>query len=345
MPIMLEDLLSQIPRTYERKLKELQKKERPRIAQALSAECRLTLNPSTNLDKDIQKVQIPIHLHPGCPYELREIAFPDDIVPFHKLSPYRNYLEDVGVCAEKLAHLVNNHYDTLEKINIGEHFDSPEWNFLVQESISTTSEFSEIILKYLVKHDPLQKISSVREDILGVYVNQQRNLPRPVPADIHNHKNTHHLPTPRPGSIILYWAVIGLFSRWMGCKFDDLSLVVLIHELAHAYTQIGCDIQGQNWDPEYYSNSDSDIKEGLAQYYTHRVLNRNKDRYSEAFKVFKKMMDWQDKKYKLHKKWIEDNSPEAVRYAMLAIRSQRRVTIQDFDNNLREAGRVLNRGE
>ena len=43
MPIMLEDLLSQIPRIYEKKLKELQKKERPRIGQALSAECRLTL--------------------------------------------------------------------------------------------------------------------------------------------------------------------------------------------------------------------------------------------------------------------------------------------------------------
>ena len=305
----------------------------------------IDFNPSAILDKDHQKVQIPIHHHPGCPCELREITFPDDIVLFLKLSPYRNYLEDIGVCAENLVHLVNNHYDTLERINIGEHFDSPEWNILVQESISTTSEFSEIILKYLVKHDPLQQILSVREDVLGVYVNQQRDLPRPVLTEIHDHENTHHIPNPRPGSIILYWAVIGLFSRWMGCKFDDLSLVVLIHELAHAYTQIGRDIQGQKWDPEYYSNSDSDIKEGLAQYYTHRVLNRNKDRYSEAFKVFEKMMDWQDRKYQLHKKWIEDFSPEAVRYAMLAIRSHPRVTIQDFDYHLREVGRVLNRGE
>jgi hypothetical protein len=32
--------------------------------------------------------------------------------------------------------------------------------------------------------------------------------------------------------------VIGLVSEWMGCSVEDLSIVVLAHELAHAYTQV-----------------------------------------------------------------------------------------------------------
>ena len=84
-------------------------------------------------------------------------------------------------------------------------------------------------------------ILSVREDVLGSY-----GLERGRP------------------SIILYWAVIGLVSRWIGCKFEDLSIVVLIHELAHAITQAGCDIQGQRWNLDFYFRADIEVTEGLA---------------------------------------------------------------------------------
>ena len=342
MPIKLEELLSQIPQTYEKRLIELQKKERQRIGQALLAECRLTLNPSGDLERDSIKVKIPIHYEHGCPYELRNITFDEDILFFHKLVPYKRYLEGAGVCAAQLVHLIENHSHMLESVNIEKHFDSSEWANLVQESISTTSDFSNFVLKNLIKRDPFQQILSVREDVLGAYVSTNRDLH--ISANYKGHKNALHN-SYGPGTIILYWAVIGLFSLWMDCEFDDLSLVVLIHELAHAYTQIGCDIQGRRWDPAYYSNSDSEVKEGLAQYYTHRVLNRNKDRYSGAFEVFKKMMDWQDPKYQVHKKWMQDSTPEAVRYALLAIRNYPDVTIQYFDHQLREAGRVINGDE
>ena len=38
--------------------------------------------------------------------------------------------------------------------------------------------------------------------------------------------------------------VIGLVSEWLGCAVEDLAIVVLTHELAHAYTQLGADIEG-----------------------------------------------------------------------------------------------------
>ncbi len=41
--------------------------------------------------------------------------------------------------------------------------------------------------------------------------------------------------------------VIGLVSEWLGCAVEDLAIVVLTHELAHAYTQLGADIEGLRW--------------------------------------------------------------------------------------------------
>src|SRR4029077_10395808 len=34
---------------------------------------------------------------------------------------------------------------------------------------------------------------------------------------------------------------------WLGCDVEDLTVVVLTHELAHAYTQLGADIEGRRW--------------------------------------------------------------------------------------------------
>ena len=45
-------------------------------------------------------------------------------------------------------------------------------------------------------------------------------------------------------SIELYWPVIGLCAGWLGTPVEDLAVVVSTHELAHAYTHPGRDIDG-----------------------------------------------------------------------------------------------------
>jgi hypothetical protein len=61
-------------------------------------------------------------------------------------------------------------------------------------------------------------------------------------------------------------------SEWMGCTVEDLTVVVLTHELAHAYTQLGADIEGRRWPAAAFAAAESGLKEGLAQYYTDRVF-------------------------------------------------------------------------
>jgi hypothetical protein len=44
------------------------------------------------------------------------------------------------------------------------------------------------------------------------------------------------------------WGVIGLFSQILGLNPEALTIVVLAHELAHAYTHRTADIDGKFWD-------------------------------------------------------------------------------------------------
>ena len=61
-------------------------------------------------------------------------------------------------------------------------------------------------------------------------------------------------------------------TQWMGCKVEDLTMVVPVHELAHAYTQLGADIEGRRWAVNAFARADIELKEGLAQYYMRQIL-------------------------------------------------------------------------
>jgi hypothetical protein len=97
---------------------------------------------------------------------------------------------------------------------------------------------------WLAKLDEIravEKIIGIDEDVLGAYFFR-------VPE------------------IRLYWVVIGITARALGVPPDALTIVVLAHELAHAYTHLGRDIDNERWDTERFAKSDLDIVEGLAQY-------------------------------------------------------------------------------
>jgi hypothetical protein len=76
----------------------------------------------------------------------------------------------------------------------------------------------------LNKHDPLKRVLLVSEDFLGVYEYDAKDL-------FEDQRAVNR------ATIRLYWGVIGLVSQWLGCAVEDLAVVVLTHELAHAYTQ------------------------------------------------------------------------------------------------------------
>ena len=61
----------------------------------------------------------------------------------------------------------------------------------------------------------------------------------------------------------LYWELIGFFANQMDVAVEDLTLVVLAHEQAHAYTHRGHDANGCAWDLDSFDKSDPGLVEGL----------------------------------------------------------------------------------
>jgi hypothetical protein len=145
------------------------------------------------------------------------------------------------------------------------------------------------------------------------------------------------------GKIEIYWGVIGAVARLLGCSASSLTGVALIHELAHAYTHLGADIEGRRWRNPAFAHSEQAVKEGLAQYYTCWVARRFHDRQQPALlEAFEALLKVQSGFYHTHLDWLERFSPEMVRAAMLQVRLHRNgVDLDVFQKTLQAAADQL----
>jgi hypothetical protein len=109
---------------------------------------------------------------------------------------------------------------------------------------------------------------------------------------------------------------------------------VISSQRCFGYTQLGADIEGRRWAAPAFARAETALKEGLAQYYTDRVLHRLERRYAGALKVFLRMLPSQPDAYRAHEPWIDKSSPEAVRRAMLEVRRRSEGRLEDFNRRL-----------
>jgi hypothetical protein len=118
--------------------------------------------------------------------------------------------------------------------------------------------------------------------------------------------------------------VIGIMAAALNLQVEALTIVVLAHELAHAYTHLGRDIDNEKWDTEAFAGADLEIIEGLAQFYTMVVCHRLGSRAPAAESAFRALLAKQVGPYKAHESWVEDDEHggEIVRVAMIECRSR-----------------------
>lgn len=138
--------------------------------------------------------------------------------------------------------------------------------------------------------------------------------------------------------IEIYWVAIAIFSLYKGIDPEALTIVVLAHELAHAYTIIGRDIDGGIWDRDAIFHTDLDITEGIAQHYTEVVCERIYDRYPKALEAFLLLREVQSKPYTGYTEWYPDDvqTGEALRASILTCRTERITKITDFQQVINE---------
>lgn len=175
-----------------------------------------------------------------------------------------------------------------------------------KETLRTSSLFIQDILKKLDAFKLPDLIREIDEDVLGAYF--------------------FRVPT-----IQIYWMPIAMVAGILDVSVEDLSFVVLSHELAHAYTHVGLDIDGVQWDTESFARSSKMIVEGLAQFYTESICNKYANRQPDIIKAFEKLLEKQPEPYTHFKEWTKEHAAEVVRFSMISARS----------NNIREYNQFL----
>lgn len=136
----------------------------------------------------------------------------------------------------------------------------------------------------------------------------------------------------RKGRIHLYWMPIAIIAKSLGVSIESLTIIVLAHELAHAYTHRGRDIDGHDWQTEPFAHADLRIVEGFAQHYAEAVCRRLAHREPDLTPTFERLLTQQSEPYTAFKGWIESGSEsvrgEIIRSTLIATRHAR---ICDYD--------------
>jgi hypothetical protein len=321
--ILLRNLLCKIPEDTEKRVDNTYKRIYSEVREIIRSETGLLLNRQ-EFKKDPKNrkknISVPIKLLPGFPEDLQKKQFDqiDELVLL--ISPYRRKIEQIkdGLCSIKplVSELFNDGYG--ERLGIGQ-----------ADKFTNVSEFIEKLLKIIDQKDPVKQILSVNRDILGIYSYRVYRYNRPQLELFYQ--------DPFTGHIEIYWALIGLIAGMLGIDIEALTAVVIIHEVAHAYTHLGADIDGKRWDSRWFAQSEHELKEGIAQYYTHYITERIDIKIPGTHEAYQVLMERQPKAYTVHKEWVAQFHSEEIRHALIAIRRREPVNLNQFVEFINEA--------
>ncbi|MCY0964858.1 hypothetical protein [Parathalassolituus penaei] len=319
----ITDLINNIAPDTQQRVEKAKNTYNRLIRDAIRFESRLSLNPGRGDSiTDEMGIKIPIRLEAGYPDCLRDFFVPEEFRIAALLSEIRPQLVQVRDSSSVVGQF------------LADYQQEPTLEYFVGGSICHAEREAEQLLKLLDVYDLVRELLNTRQDILGLY--------RPTHQSLHrmNHPhwyNDEYRTTLDAGEVIIYWSVIGIIAPRLGVSIEALTCVVLAHELAHAYTQAGFDIDGQNWPLESFFGSDVYLIEGLAQYYTERLAEKLDSRIPGLQHAYKQLLEKQTGPYRHHTFWIDDlkASPEQIRHAMLKVRRPDSIPVQEFEHHLK----------
>lgn len=309
--MLVLDLVASLPSDTRERVEDTYSMYRTVVREAISKELRLPLTWGRSEAVDTWHCSCAVSVDEiGMPETIGRLKIPDEFVLAAKLQMWLPSLRSFSGAAIDLRDLANSLANEL-----AEHIDVPEF----RKSIDEASDVVELLLKLasLKDFDLTAYILSVNEDVMGVFSynpNEGKN----------GYKRAYRT------DARLYWGVIGLISRTLGVSIEGLTVKVLAHELAHAYTHLGFDRDGKRWTGESFGNAEHALVEGLAQYYAALCLDRLRRRIPEAWDAYEELLPKQPPAYQGHTLWLEESSPEQVGAALARIRQQPSAQYAEF---------------
>ncbi len=264
------------------------------------------------------RASIAIKINPGLPEHLRVLD--------QDLANFDNAV--LGLYKRDIEHFIH-HGEQLQIFLCRSAELNPTHNDESDQQIRTIESALEIARSLQVNAVDdlfLSLLFQYNQDCLGVYC-------------YHTHS--------QDGWIELYWGVIGAVAQQLVCSVDTLTGMTLIHEMAHAYTHLGADIEGRRWSSSSFHVSSDGVIEGLAQYYLAQIGNKLMEKGEpDVLNAYEALLKHQNPIYKAHLPWVNNYSPEIVRAALLESRaSSRGVTLDLFETAMQSALIRLSQGQ
>lgn len=153
---------------------------------------------------------VPVRLHPGMPKSFADIAAQLEPELWELLFN---------------QHLLNTTKSGLQLLlNNGEVLQSRYTDLdFRNRDIECVQYMLQRVIALLEERNFAAQFRAIDQDVLGAYF--------------------FHYPEVR-----IYWMVISLMARFLNVSVEGLTIAVLTHELAHAYTHLGRDVDGSRWE-------------------------------------------------------------------------------------------------
>jgi hypothetical protein len=139
---------------------------------------------------------------------------------------------------------------------------------------------------------------------------------------------------------------IYLVARILDVSVEGLTIAVLAHELVHAYTHVGSDIDGEQWDTNAFAEAELRIVEGLAQFYTAIVCKKLEGKLPGLSNAFEQLLSIQSPTYTAFRSWTSANerAGEIVRFSMIGARKKKLCNYKGFLEEMKKVRERVGRG-
>jgi mRNA-degrading endonuclease RelE of RelBE toxin-antitoxin system len=309
---LIDELLGRLPEDCEQRVLRAKDEFNRLVRNHLGKETNLSLRGKRGTEHD--DAEIPVKVKPGLPSALENLLsrVQEDSIEV-LIALFEDDLEKLRASAHEVIRLLSglSKYDP----------DLPECDGRYASAMSDSIDVANRLLQRISSAYLEKSIFAVQDDILGIYK-----------------------PTGSGGEVELFWAAIGIGARLLNVKIEDLTAVVLIHELAHGYTHLGRDGDNESWDTDWmFRRVDRAVVEGLAQYYTDIISERLGD--TKAVGVHEAYLNLRRRQrgyYRVHDRWVESCTSEVVRSALLEYRRNGCTGRNDFERMLHEQSKRLN---